>query len=207
MGTQLMILILCLMKKRTYLWLKPLRGTSLIFSKYMNKNIYTINFQLSLFYRYSIRMKILLNNDHGINWIMEDILEDLHYDELISGEWGKNLLSSELWESLTKLMHEIVTLFETYSNSGDYGINEQDFYSSSEISEIRMNLVLNLRLLKEELKKYNYNLEAGKYLDGSTYEEHLNYEPQEIPDGKEIKSSGSLIKDLIDAVKNSNNKK
>lgn len=195
------------MKKRTYLWLKPLRRTSLIFSKYMNKNIYTINFQLSLFYQYSNRLKILLNEDHGINCIMEDILEDLHYDELISGKWGKNLLSSELWESLTKLWYEIVTLFETYSNSGNYGINEQDFYSNGEIGRIRRNLVPILLLLKEELKKYNYNLDNGNYFEGTSFKDQIIIEPEQLNPQIKKKKSNSLIRDLINSVKGKNTSK
>lgn len=149
-------------------------------------------------------MKILLNDDHGINCIMEDILEDLHFDEFISDEWGKNLLSSELWESLTKLWYEIVTLFETYSNSGNYGINEQDFYSNGEIGRIRMNLVPILLLLKEELIKYNYNLDNGNYLDGTSFNDHIIIEPEQLHPQIKKKKSNSLIRDLINSVKGKN---
>ncbi len=62
--------------------------------------------------------------------------------------------------------------------------------------------------MQEELAAYyNYDVVNGIYLDGTTYADHDNDEVEPNLHDPEFKSSGSLIKDLMDAVKKSQEKK
>lgn len=170
----------------------------------MNSIKYTNNFQLSLIHQYYKCLNIFLKENRGINWIMESILEDLHYTELVNGEWGKKLLCIDSWYKLTNTLKDLLELYKSYNLSDSYAINEIDFYSNVKISELRMDCAKLFPLIEIELKKFGFDLIIGKYFDGTTYEDHLQFEPENMNLSEESHISGSLIKDLMNSIMNKN---
>lgn len=166
----------------------------------------TLNNKLYLLHQYhQFLYSLLKENSHNyfLNKVVESILEDFHIEDYIENKWSDKLLSEELYAKLKMVFQQIISIYDMLKKQvGSYDINYHDFFNHPQMPNILMDISRIEKDMGIELaESYNFDVYTGRYLDGSTYDDHkLDEAGVNIP-SINLKKSGSLIKDLVDSVK------
>lgn len=172
----------------------------------------TLNNKLYLLHKYhQFLYSLLKENSHSyfLNKVVESILEDFHIEDYIESKWNNKLLSEELFAKLKMVFQQIITIYDVLKKQiGSYDINYHDFFDHPQMHDILIDISRIEKDMGIELaERYNFDVYTGKYLDGSTYDDHKFDEAEVNIPPINFKKSGSLIKDLVDRVNKSKNTK
>lgn len=166
----------------------------------------TLNNKLYLLHKYHQFLCSLLKVDshnYFLNKAVESILEDFHIEDYIGGKWNDKILSEELFSKLKIIFQQIISVYDILAKPiGSYDINHHDFFNHPQLHDILIDISRIEKEIGIELaERYNFDVNTGRYLDGSTYDDHKFDEDEVTVPSINWKNSGSLIKDLSDNVK------
>lgn len=140
-----------------------------------NNNLYRI-------YKYCEFLSSLLtikSQNYFLNKSFESIMEDFQLESYLNNEWGDNLLSVELFKEFKILYDRIISLYDSLKEAENYNVDYLQFFNHEKLSGILIEISQLIPKIEEELAvNYNYNLSLGIYLDGSTFNDHLNDDPK-----------------------------
>jgi hypothetical protein len=106
-------------------------------------------------------------------------MEDFQLESYLNNEWGDNLLSVELFKEFKILYDRIISLYDSLKEAENYNVDYLQFFNHEKLSGILIEISQLIPKIEEELAvNYNYNLSLGIYLDGSTFNDHLNDDPK-----------------------------
>lgn len=166
----------------------------------------TLNNKLYLLHKYHQFLFSLLKKDshnYFLNKTVESILEDFHIEDYLENRWNETLLSEELFGNLKIVFQKIIAIYDILKKQiGSYDINYHDFFNHPQMPNILVDISRIEKDIGIELAGiYNFDVYTGRYLDGSTYDDHKFDEDEVNLPSIKFKKSGSLIKDLVDSVK------